>query len=401
MHPELITLPGGLSIKTYGFCLMVGFLSAVWLAMRRADRVKASSDTVLDISFLCLLFGVGGARAFYVIHYWKTQFADADNQLLAIINITSGGLEFLGGFLGAVGATVVYAAWKKQSLRMYLDILAPSAMWGLAFGRIGCFFNGCCYGGLCVAGSVSPTTPAQPWAVEFPFASPALHEHWENRRVTVPAELITTSPGGLIPLLVPERLLSMSVEKREGPLRNARELRSVYEQAKAQAGLVGEEELARMKEAARQAARQAEVHEKDLLQLRVAQRFLSRVTPTRRTSVSELEDLAARATSLPVHPTQLYASAAAILLSGFLSALFYRRKRHGVVIGALFVLYPFQRVLLELIRADNPHDVAGMTVSQSVSLSMSILGAVFLYVLYKHMPQRSRYAVAVPPPGDK
>ena len=32
---------------------------------------------------------------------------------------------------------------------------------------------------------------------------------------------------------------------------------------------------------------------------------------------------------------------------------------------------------------------------------MFILGAVYLYVLYKHMPERSRYAVPVPPPSEK
>ena len=72
MHPDLFTLPIiGVSIKTYGFFLMVGFLSAVWLSMRRAQRVKANPDTVLDLSILCLLFGVGGARLFYVVHYWN------------------------------------------------------------------------------------------------------------------------------------------------------------------------------------------------------------------------------------------------------------------------------------------------------------------------------------------
>ena len=56
MHPALFSLPGGFTIKTYGFCLMIGFLSAVWLAMRRAARVKADPDRVLDISFFCLKY---------------------------------------------------------------------------------------------------------------------------------------------------------------------------------------------------------------------------------------------------------------------------------------------------------------------------------------------------------
>ena len=144
MHPELFTLPGGITIKTYGFFLMVGFLSAVWLAMRRAQRVKADSDRILDLSFLALIFGVGGARFMYVVHYWRTDFADAPNRLWAIVDIRLGGLEFLGGIIGAMAAIVIYLLLRRQSIRLHLDIMAPGAMWGLAFGRLGCFFNGCC-----------------------------------------------------------------------------------------------------------------------------------------------------------------------------------------------------------------------------------------------------------------
>ena len=116
MHPDLFTLPVvGISIKTYGFFLTVGFLGAVWLAMRRANRVKVDPDRVLDISFLALIFGVGGARIFFVIHYWKTDFAGADNVFLQIIDIRQGGLEFLGGFLGAAIAIVIYLTITKQS----------------------------------------------------------------------------------------------------------------------------------------------------------------------------------------------------------------------------------------------------------------------------------------------
>ncbi|MFQ5495107.1 MAG: prolipoprotein diacylglyceryl transferase family protein, partial [Phycisphaerae bacterium] len=92
MHSELFTIPVlGLSLKSYGLMLCLGFLSGVWLAMRRAERVRANPDTVLDLSFLCLLFGVGGARIFYVAHYWESQFAMAPNKFLAVINITQGG----------------------------------------------------------------------------------------------------------------------------------------------------------------------------------------------------------------------------------------------------------------------------------------------------------------------
>ncbi len=395
MYPELFTLPGGFTIKTYGFCLMVGFLTAVWFAMRRAVRVKVDPDKVLDISFLCLLFGVGGARAFYVIHYWTPQFADAPNRLLAIIDITEGGLEFLGGFLGALGALIVWGTVRKQSLRLFLDIMAPGAMWGLAFGRLGCFFNGCCFGGVCAAPDQQPEVA---WAVRFPFASPAHAQEWEERQVTVPAELITTSKAVLVPFLLPDSQIQMPVEKREAHIRQLEDLKSAYQRAESESPKSPEAE--KIKAAFEAYAKSAKEREQDLFSLRTAQKYPSRVEPGRGTSVSELEDLAGAFRSLPVHPTQFYAAIGAMLLSGFLSTLFYARRRHGVVIGALLVMYPLQRMLEEMIRVDNPHDVAGLTVSQFISLSLCLVGLAYLYFLFKHAPRESPYAQRAELPPD-
>lgn len=389
MHPELITLPGGFSIKTYGFFMMVGFLSGVWMAMRRAERVKADPDVVLDISLICLIFGVGGARIFYVIHYWKSQFADAASPLLAIIDITAGGLEFLGGFIGAVAATAVYAAWKKHSLRLYLDILAPGTMWGLALGRVGCFFNGCCFGAICATGAAHQA--ALPWAISFPYGSPAHLRHWEDRKVTIPAELLYTPKETLRPWIVPDTQLNMPIEKREGLIRRIKELDQAHKTAKtADANSTETKRLQRELDAAHKQAKN------DFGSLLTAQRFPSRVNPQRVTSVSELEQLAAKCQSLPVQPAQLYAAVGALLISLVLSAMFYRRKRHGVVIGWLLLLYAIQRTLEEMIRADNPHDVAGLTVSQSISLGLFLFGVVYLVVLYKMMPEHSPFAVVTP-----
>ncbi|MHC4698828.1 MAG: prolipoprotein diacylglyceryl transferase, partial [Planctomycetota bacterium] len=374
MHPELFTLPVlGISVKTYGFFMCVGFLSAVWMAMRRAQRVKADADCVLDLSFLALVFGVGGARLFYVAHYWKTDFADVPNTLLAVIDIRQGGLEFLGGFLGALLSIMIYLFIKKQSIRLYLDILAPSLMWGLAFGRLGCFFNGCCFGGLCVAPdrpdgqSVAQITldrreAAYPWAVRFPFASPAHIDAWDKRRVTVPAELITPHPFGAS--LLPPTAFGLSVERRaklqqehDELQRRIDELRQAVAEAKksksqeveesesgvAEAGLGPQrrtlEELQSELQAAR-TQRSSLRREHHLDELEWAQEFPSRKNPQRTTSESELQQLASQCRSPFVHPTQLYSASHAIILSGLLSAVFYQRKRHGVVIGLVFVLYP-------------------------------------------------------------
>lgn len=386
MYPEFFTLPVvGYTIKTYGFCLMVGFLSAVWLGMRRAERSGASPDVFLDMSFLTLIFGVSGARLFFVVHYWDEQFAGAANQFVAIIDITQGGLEVFGGFLCAVLAACTYAVVKKVSLRLYLDILAPSYMWGLAFGRIGCFFNGCCFGSLCVVPGTYQA--AYPWAVEFPFASPAQWRQWEDRDLSVPAELMVSAKGMMQPALLPADQLFMSIDRRNSA---NLELERVRAQLGAAQSSGADATLVRDLEAAfKQAEARKQASDRKLSALHRAQGFPSRASPTRRTSVSELEELAKQYRSHPVHPTQLYSAIHAIILSGLLSALFLVRRRHGVVIGALIVLYPIPRILLELIRADNPHDVAGLTVSQFVSLALLLFGVFYLWVIFKKLPEQS------------
>jgi phosphatidylglycerol:prolipoprotein diacylglycerol transferase len=310
------------------------------------------------------------------------------NRLLAVIDIREGGLEFLGGFLGAAIAVTAYGVIRRQSLRLFLDILAPSAMWGLAFGRVGCFLNGCCFGGL----AIQPGTQqaAYPWSVRFPFASPAEWKQWEDRQVALPAELINVDKNTLQATPLPDKALNMPYEKRERLIRDYSELSERYKKALTENPK--DEETKKLAAAFEAAQRNLQSNQSELLLLARAERFPSRVEPSRPTSASEIERLAAQNRSLPVHPTQLYASTGALLLSGLLSAIYYRRKRHGVVIAALFMLYPVQRFFEEIIRVDNPLDSAGLTVSQFIGVAMFVVGATAMFCLYRYFPERSPLA---------
>ncbi|MBN1488280.1 MAG: prolipoprotein diacylglyceryl transferase, partial [Phycisphaerae bacterium] len=103
--------------------------------------------------------------------------------------------------------------------------------------------------------------------------------------------------------------------------------------------------------------------------------------------------------SLHVHPAQLYASVNAFLLAFLLNAIFHRRKRHGILVGILFILYPITRIVLEAIRADNPLDTGGLTVSQAVSVAGIVFGILWLLWIYRQ-PLRSPRAVAFIPPEE-
>jgi len=407
MNPELFTIPViNLSVKSYGFMLMLGFLSAIWLGMRRAERVKANPDVILNCGILALFFGVGGARLFYVVHYWKTGFAYQTNPLWAVLNITSGGLEYLGGLIGAVSGVAIYITLHgrlfarkepRLSLRLYLDLLAPIAMWGLAFGRAGCFLNGCCWGGLCVD---DHNHKVLPWALEFPFASGPHDRQWMNRQATVPSELIWNEPSETrVTLLVPRQLLETSPEALR-PLREYEEINTEYEAEKAQGADGAEfERLASRWKMARETCRKLNVR---LAPAIAARQCPSRKDPSRRSTLSDLNELAQRYPSLPVHPAQLYGIVNALLLYGVLVLIFNHRRRHGVVMAWMLLLYPITRFVLELIRVDNPHDAVGLTISQAFGLGVFLCGLLWMYVTYKLLPLRSPVVVPwVPPELDE
>jgi len=404
MLPELFTIPfTDWGIKSYGFMLMVGFLSGAWFAMRRAVRVKQDPDFVLNIAFVSLFSGVIGARIFYVLHYWDAQFATAPNTLWAVINISSGGLEYFGGLVGGmVGVGLYVIVWSRlrgptpRSFRLYTDIVMPSILWGLAITRIGCFLNGCCWGGLCIEPQTGEKSLA--WAVSFPFGSPAMIRQWENRQLLLPAELLMT-PENYTAYPLGRDGLSKSDDKRQTLVDEVRQARDRLKKAK---------ESEPESEATQSLAKEVKVaesrynaHIKTLGGLPWAMRNASRIDEGARMSAEEIKQHSQSYRSLHVHPAQLYALINATLLAGVLSAVFYRRKRHGILLGLMMVLYPISRFVLELIRTDNPKDqLGGMTISQAVSIGMVVAGILYLVVLYAWLPLRSPRAVEFVPLSD-
>ena len=89
------------------------------------------------------------------------QFAE---NPLRIFKIWEGGLVFYGGMIMGAIAFVFYCRRHSLPLLPMLDVMAPATAIGLAFGRIGCYFNGCCWGKACDAGYAL--------AVRFPAGSP-------------------------------------------------------------------------------------------------------------------------------------------------------------------------------------------------------------------------------------
>lgn len=153
-----------LPLYGYGFMMFLGFVAAGWTAIRRGRRVGIDKDVIWDVCLWVLVGGIGGARLFYIVQYHDEVFKDASTPggyLMALVNLQEGGLVLYGGIILALTAFILFCYRRKLSPLLMTDIIMPSFFLGLAFGRVGCFMNGCCYGDRCEL----------PWAVSFPLGS--------------------------------------------------------------------------------------------------------------------------------------------------------------------------------------------------------------------------------------
>jgi phosphatidylglycerol:prolipoprotein diacylglycerol transferase len=154
MHPILFEIPkfevfnwviGPLPIRMYGLMIGIGFLLGIYLASRQAKKEGVNPDHVLDMGVYLLLAAIVGSRALYVL----TSLHEFTRNPLDIFAIWKGGLVFYGGLLAAVPTGIWYVKKRKLPVWKIADIMAPYIALGHGFGRLGCFFAGCCYGAEC------------------------------------------------------------------------------------------------------------------------------------------------------------------------------------------------------------------------------------------------------------
>ena len=141
MHRILFTL-GPITIYSYGTFLALAFFISTYLTLKRASKIGISPEAVVDLSILVVVFGLLGARIFYILTFHEYYFS----QPKEIIKVWQGGLVFYGGFILATITAIIFLRRKKISIWKFADIAAPNISLGLAVGRIGCFLNGCCFG---------------------------------------------------------------------------------------------------------------------------------------------------------------------------------------------------------------------------------------------------------------
>jgi phosphatidylglycerol:prolipoprotein diacylglycerol transferase len=141
MYPEICKI-GPLTIYSYGLMLIVAFGVSLFLALQEAKRENFDSEVIFNLAFAVFIFGVLGARIFYVVENLKYYLSNP----LEVIMLQRGGLSWFGGFILGASYGILYLRARRLSVYKTLDLIIPFLALGQAIGRIGCLLNGCCFG---------------------------------------------------------------------------------------------------------------------------------------------------------------------------------------------------------------------------------------------------------------
>ena len=145
----------GLEVRWYGILITLGMIAAFGYAFYRCRQEDFTPDNVLDMGLYTVIFGIIGARLYYVLMEFEDYFSPDRSffeNLGEIVNIRGGGLAIYGGIIAGGLTLLIYCRIQKRDWRRALDMVAPGVMIAQAMGRWGNFFNGEAHGGLVAEG---------------------------------------------------------------------------------------------------------------------------------------------------------------------------------------------------------------------------------------------------------
>ncbi|MEX2187852.1 MAG: prolipoprotein diacylglyceryl transferase family protein [Pirellulales bacterium] len=371
-------LPGGFSVRGYGMMMLLGIVSGVALAAYRSRRFGVDPELIFTLAFWVFVTGIAGARLFYVIEYHEQYFGgqrSLADSIVAMLNISEGGLVVYGAFIAVMIAVAVFVRKYRVPGFALADLIAPSMFLGLAFGRIGCLMNGCCFGGACDL----------PWSVQFPWGSPPHERQVARGLVDVHGIKFDGQPDE--PPIIAEVVPGSSADKA-GFVKGDR-IRAV-------AGVVQERDKAgnlQWVTPDRQEVNSIKAAATELLRFHgdgatiTIEATAASIAGARGNTKPRVKSaqwtLSAPPRSLSVHPVQIYSAIDALLICLLLLAYSPYHRGDGEVIGLALLVYPIARFLEEEIRKDEP--LIGwtqLTISQNVSLLVFAAGiVVWCYIL--------------------
>lgn len=140
---------GPLAIPSYGTLILTGLIIGIFLAVYSARRYQVQKIDILLSTILASAGMIAGAKILYmitVIPNLTSHFDYVKTHIPETISYLFGGYVFYGGLTGALLMYLFFCRRMEYDFLRFTNVIAPVIPLVHAFGRIGCFLGGCCYG---------------------------------------------------------------------------------------------------------------------------------------------------------------------------------------------------------------------------------------------------------------
>lgn len=146
--PVAFTIPigDGFPIYWYGIIVTLGIAIGAWWASREVARRKQSVDEFYNGLIIVVFAGYLFARLTFVLLDIIAGNGAQYSTLGSVLNVRAGGVNILGGFIGAALAGLLFVRWRRLKFWHYADVAGPALLIAQAIGRWGNFINQELYG---------------------------------------------------------------------------------------------------------------------------------------------------------------------------------------------------------------------------------------------------------------
>ncbi|MBV8207681.1 MAG: prolipoprotein diacylglyceryl transferase [Acidobacteria bacterium] len=153
MFPQIFHI-GQFALPTYGLMAAIGLVVGLSVVVRGARLQGIDPEKAWNLGLVAILSALLGAKLLMIATEWDTYH---DWHAIFSMQFLQAAGVFYGGLIGAILACSWYIRRNRLPLLRTCDVFAPGIALGHAFGRLGCFAAGCCYG--------KPTR--LPWGITF------------------------------------------------------------------------------------------------------------------------------------------------------------------------------------------------------------------------------------------
>ncbi|MFC1995571.1 prolipoprotein diacylglyceryl transferase [Chloroflexota bacterium] len=141
-----------IEVKWYGIFIALAIVVVVLWTLRKARQgANISYDTIFTAALVGIPSAIIFSRLLHVVDMWS-YYSQHPGQIIG-----GGGLTAYGAILGATLAVWFYSKFSRFQFGYLADVVAPGVILAQAIGRVGCTFNGCCYG----------TPISLPWSIVY------------------------------------------------------------------------------------------------------------------------------------------------------------------------------------------------------------------------------------------